>query len=246
MMIAPKNGRLRVVTQNDHAHFAAELLSLWITDGLPAHPRRSQLLFAARDHDNGWREADAAPHHDPDSGRPHDFISLPDPLRREIWHRGVRRFAAREPWGALLILRHALALRSQKDNDAAWEELLDEWRELENELLAVAADTGTDAGKEALEDDYTWVDLSDLTSLMVCCGLREPFSRYGFTGRVEPGESDDDFDVLRLDPFPLAGVTSFRIPCRYIPDRVYRSDTDLAVELAAARWRESSLRVMPA
>ena len=41
-------------------------------DGLPGHPRRGELLFAAREHDNGWTEVDAYPTVDPDTGRPYD------------------------------------------------------------------------------------------------------------------------------------------------------------------------------
>lgn len=44
-----------LTTQTDHAFFSGEVLSLWREDGLPQHPRRGDLLFAAREHDNGWR-----------------------------------------------------------------------------------------------------------------------------------------------------------------------------------------------
>jgi len=76
-------GELLVITQNDHAHFAAELLSLWRRDDLPTHPRRRELLLAAREHDNGWREADSSPSRNPVNGRPHDFLSLPVSRRQD-------------------------------------------------------------------------------------------------------------------------------------------------------------------
>ena len=52
-------------------------------------------------------------------------------------------------------------------------------------------------------------------------------------------------DRLLLDPFPLAGSTTFEISCRHIPQRDYRSDTDLAMELATARWEKTSVRLLP-
>ena len=70
VIVVDKGDLLRVITQPDHARFAAELLSLWRADGLPEHPRREQLLFAVREHDNGWREADAAPWVDPATQKP--------------------------------------------------------------------------------------------------------------------------------------------------------------------------------
>ncbi len=49
--------------------------------------------------------------------------------------------------------------------------------------------------------------------------------------------------AIALDPFPLAGATTFRVPCRRIPVRAYRGDADLGGELATARWEEMTVRV---
>ena len=70
MIVVPEGATLLLVTQPDHAHLSGELLSLWRAGGLPENPRRADLLFAAREHDNGWREADAAPRWDAARGRP--------------------------------------------------------------------------------------------------------------------------------------------------------------------------------
>src|SRR6187401_2294836 len=91
MIVASGSARHLVITQPDHARFSAELLSLW--RALADHPRREELLFAVREHDNGWRETDAAPHWDAEQGRPHDFLSLPRTERIELWQRGTARFA---------------------------------------------------------------------------------------------------------------------------------------------------------
>ena len=236
------SGALRCVTQNDHAHFAAELLSLWRRDGLPDHPRRKALLFAAREHDNGWRETDAAPRCSPD-GRPHDFLSLPEPERRELWNRGVVRYRGQEPYGALLIVRHALTLHRDRDDDPAWHGVLDTWRGLEEELLEASG-----AEPSAVDGDYRFLDLADLASLLVCCPWRDPFERHGHRLElVSPPDpaSPDELPTLGIDPFPLAGATTFDIPCRRIPARTYGGDGDLAMELATARWGRLRVRVGP-
>jgi len=231
MIVSSHDGRLRCVTQSDHAHLAADLLALWVTDGLPEHPRRRELLFAAREHDNGWQEADSAPFHDPETGRPHDFMTLPRDERRRLWLRGPRRHAAREPYAALLITRHALELHAVHRGDAAWAETFAAWHALAEELYEAA---GVDAA--TVDADYRWIDLTDVLSLAACGGLDQPVERYGFRGAAADG-------VLTIDPFPLAGVTTLRVPCRDIPARRYVSDTDLAMELASARWRELAVRV---
>ncbi|MEM1202370.1 MAG: DUF3891 family protein [Acidobacteriota bacterium] len=233
---------LRVTTQTDHAAFSGELLSLWRADGLPRHPRRDDLIFAAREHDNGWQETDSAPmlRTDGDGAgrRPHDFLSMPLGARLELWNRGVRRHRESRPYGGLLILEHALELHRRHEGKAAWKDALSDWRRLRDELVE---STGTPRAQ--LTEDYRWIDLADTLSLAACAGWREPFEHRGFAGRV--AKAGDDGPTLHLDPFPLAGTTTFRIRHRVIPKRSYRGDADLAVELATARWRELPVRVAP-
>ena len=108
MIVAVASGgaELRLTTQPDHAFFAAELLSLWTTDGLPANPRREDILFATREHDNGWREADAAPSADRESGQPLDFMGVATTTRLDIWRRGTERYRSGRSYSAALILEH--------------------------------------------------------------------------------------------------------------------------------------------
>jgi len=231
---------LRLVTQPDHAHFSGELLGLWRTDGLPDHPRRAEILFAGREHDNGWREADAAPRWNaagPNGGRPHDFISMPRDERIAIWERGTARFAGSHPYAAQLITRHAQTLYRDRRGEPGWEDFFAYLDELESGLFAATGAQGIAEAEVAA--DYRFVDLADLASLAVCTHRQEPFDRHGVRGFLRAG-------TLHLDPFPLAGATVFAIPCRRIPNRPYRGDADLGGELAAARWEELQVRVAPA
>lgn len=224
-----------LITQPDHAWFSAELLSLFRTGGLPEHPRRVELLFAVREHDNGWRETDAAPRWNAETGRPHDFLTLPREERIELWQRGTARYAGEHPYAALLITRHALQLHQSRRGQDGWQEFLDYLGELHRGL---AEETGI----LDEEDDYRWLDLADLLSLGVCNRWREPFGRYGFQAEIR---AEPQTFTIHLDPFPLAGSTAFRIPCRRIPRRAYRGDADLGGELAAARWEDLAVRVAP-
>lgn len=227
MIVARYRQALRLVTQPDHARLASEMLSLWRHEGLPEHPRRRELLLAAREHDNGWGEIDSAPYRR-DDGRPHDFLSLPAAPRRELWRRGVRRLAGREPYAALLILRHARRLHRSHRDDPEWEEIFREWDELDETLREV-----TDASEEALERDDRWIDLTDRLSLAVCNRWPDAGSHRGYRSRFDP-----ETETLFLDPFPLAGRTTLTFPCRLIPDRRYESVVDLGTELATARWQD--------
>jgi Protein of unknown function (DUF3891) len=231
MIVVPEEQKFRLITQPDHAHVSGEILSLWRADGLPEHPRRADLLFAAREHDNGWREADAAPRWNAERNRPHDFLTLPARERIEIWERGTCRFAAERPYAALLITRHARQLFAGRRQEEEWVPFLAFLDDFERSLIE---ETGI--SRADLEADYRWIDLADLVSLAACSGWRDPVERYGF--RIEPREG-----ALGIAPFPLAGATTFRVPCRRIPRRDYRGDADLGGELATARWGERTVRV---
>jgi len=247
VIVAVEDGAYRVVTQPDHAHLAGEILSLWRADGMPANPRRGDIIFAGREHDNGWREADAAPRAGGD-GRPVDFLAMPREQRIEIWERGTSRFLEQRPYAALLIVRHARALHRDRRRDPGWREQLLRLASRERRLRREQR-----AGARALAADYRLLGSADAISLAACAGGTGPLALPGpapgasgrrmstaavpLRGRVEGG-------TVRLAPLPLAGATTFRVPCRRIPLRPYRGDADLGGELAAARWEELRVRLV--
>jgi len=234
MLVRAEGERLRLVTQPDHASFAAELLSLFRLPELVSHPRRRDLLRATRLHDNGWRELDAAPPVDPGTGLPHTFIDLPPSLRLEVWDRGTGRYADADPYAALLTTEHALSLFAGESERPGWRELLPRLAERRDELLPRCG-----LERSELAADYRWLDLADRLSLVACNAWIEPFECHGFRGSfTEEG--------LSLSPFPLAGTTTLNVPCRLIPARRYAGDADLGNALASARWGSFPVRVVPA
>jgi hypothetical protein len=230
-------GFWRLITQPDHAFFAAELLALWRTDGLPDHRRRADLLFATREHDNGWRELDSSPTVDPDRGVPRDFLAVPAALRREVWTRGTERYVEERPRAALLIVQHALQIFRESAASAEWADFVAQLRSVMDELMAT-----TGASESDVLDDYAWLDLADRISLVACGAL----PRLGEPdGRTVTREEDPGTGHVRLaiHPFPLVGATTFKIPCRTVPGRLYAGDADFAVEAASARWEELAVTV---
>lgn len=233
MIVVKQEAGLRCVTQPDHAAVATEILGLWRADGLPEHLRRDELLFAVREHDNGWRETDAAPYVCPTDGSPYAFTELPETRRRELWLRGVNRHVEQRPYAALLIARHAIGIHTDRRALADWSEFFGIVSELQASLT------------EALEpepvhvaEDYAWLRLADLLSLQACGALSDRFEEAGYQFERQGAQ-------IAISPFPLAGATTFSVPARWIPDRAYSSDTDLAVELAAARWKSFDVRLVP-
>lgn len=252
MIVTDHGDHWRLVTQPDHARFSAELLHLWRGPELAAHPRRGEILFAVREHDNGWREADAAPRWNPapeggGPGRPHDFLSVGGELRLEIWRRGTRRFAEDHPYATALIVLHALTF----GGGGAWDDFAAELEERRDELLEVAG-----VGLDEARTDYRWLHWADTASLAACAGWTEAFERRvpgpdRAPGAAVPetalrpvrGRFDPATRELLLDPLPLAGATRIRIPCRRLGKGDFAGDADFATALATARWEELEVRV---
>ena len=230
MIVVRRAAELLLVTQPDHAQLAAQLLALRRLGGVANHPRRDDILFAVREHDNGWREADAAPRLD-ERGRPLDFRDAGAGLRQEVWLRGVRRYAENRPYAALLIAEHALRLHQDRSGND-WPGFLLHISRLQTELAETSS-----AQEAAVADDYGFLEWADAAAL-AALGVWPRFS-------LLLGKGEERAGGLHLEPFPMAGSTHFEIACRRVPDRAYDGIRDLAATLAESRWGTVRVRVLP-
>ena len=249
MIVCPIPGGSRVITQADHARFAADLLRLFRLEELVGHPRRELLLRAVGEHDNGWWEADAAPRLSADGGSALDFRAFPAEARQEIWSRGVERFAASSPYLSALLAAHALRLSARQGEDSGWTGFRAAITERRDELLAAAGESPA-----ALADDDRWLGLADALSLAICTGdpgfadspgwritLPEARSPVGGTSN---GTGAGALDVA-LAPFPFVGVTVFELSCRELAAERFVSSAALGLALVLSPWRRLRVRMTP-
>jgi hypothetical protein len=180
---------------------------------LDSHPRRESILLAIGEHDNGWREPDATPSLDPASGRVHDFINAPAAVRQGVWPRGVDRLS-HDPWAAALVAQHALTVYDRFRSDAAWREFFTTMAAMRDALVA-----RMNRSLQDLEQDYPFVRIGDLISLVFCAQWREETYRQ-WTFRF-------DRDVVTVTADPFAGrEIPFEINAIELPDRPFASDDD--------------------
>jgi len=238
MIVSAVSGQFLVVTQADHARFAADLLRLMPRQETAFHPRRELLLRAVADHDNGWWESDSSPRRNPTGTAPLDFREVDDLDRLEIWRRGIDRFGSTEPYVAAMVAGQALRLLGGRiEAGEAWRTFLGETVGRRDEFATAAGVT-----LEALVEDDGWLALADELSLALCTGDPTFVDRPGW--RVDVALSCDGAR-LAVAPFPLAGATTLSLPCRLLEMRHHRSDAELARELALLRWRRIPVRVAP-
>ncbi len=229
MIVRPAgDGTLLLITQPDHARLAAAIVSAWNAEALVPPALRTAVLFAIEQHDNGWREVDAAPAVNAETGRPFDFMDTPPDVKQGIWPRGVRRLAADSPLAAALVSQHALALYAHRRDDPGWRTFFSTVEDLRTELLrACGAETGP--AREAFDRSYDLLYLGDVLSLVFCNRWKDPIDVRGY--RVTLAE--DGGLLVSPDPFGGASIR-FAVPARSIPDRRYSSTDDLRAALAQA------------
>jgi Protein of unknown function (DUF3891) len=211
-----------LITQPDHAALAARIMNEWRAGGFPDASRRSDILFAIAEHDNGWREVDATPIVDQD-GRVHDFVSAPDPIKWSIWPRAVERLATR-PYAAALVAQHAVHVYRHKRDDKDWTPFFSEMEALRDRYLQAAR-----IAMDDLLKDYPFVRIGDLASLTFCNGWSEQ--------QVDDVRHAIRFDGSRLtiSPDPFEGRQfAIEVNARELPKRAFRSAAELQTALAAA------------
>lgn len=226
MINRPGGADLLLITQPDHAALAATIMRAWQSGGLPASGRRADILIAIEEHDNGWREPDAAPHVDPATGMLLDFVTIAGEVRRGVWPRAVSRLAG-TPYAAALVAQHAIHVYRRFRSDDEW---LPFFRQMEHERDHCLAAAGVrDVGE--LKRDYPFLRVGDLASLTFCNAWREPQTDDAGSGTTIHLEDDE----LVISPDPFAGRRiSFEVPARRLPATPWTSGEEAARAFAAA------------
>lgn len=220
MIVRRAGGHLLLITQPDHAALSASILEVWRGDGLPDRASRQTVLFAAREHDNGWIEPDAAPEVDLATGRPYDFTNAPDAVKQAIWPRGIARLVPENAIAAALVAQHALTVLDHYRDRETWRQF---FRDIQNERDDLLRQCGLETGeaRQRFERDYALVYLGDLLSLILCNGWTEPVEAAGYRIILRN-------NTLHLSPDPFRGVVvPLRVRARRIADRRYSSGADL-------------------
>jgi hypothetical protein len=161
MIIRPHGDKQLLITQPDHAELAGHIMARWKADGLPQNSRRSVILKAVFEHDNGWAILDAKPMLGED-GAVLDFMTLPDYAKRDVWPRAIAG-VCQEPYAAALVAQHAIHIYRRYRPDPEWAVFFEALETARHAYLGI---TGT--AIETLTRDYFFLRMGDLISLTWC------------------------------------------------------------------------------
>jgi hypothetical protein len=118
MLLRPEpDGSFLAIGQASHAWLCGQLARAWGNDRFGAVEPWEEVCLGAEQHDVGWAEWDLNPAIDPETGRPHTFISLPLPEKLALWSAAPRKLLSQSRYAALLVSMHGTALFSRWPTD---------------------------------------------------------------------------------------------------------------------------------
>ncbi|MET3207885.1 UNVERIFIED_CONTAM: hypothetical protein ABIC26_000821 [Paenibacillus sp. PvR008] len=102
MVIYETDQAYMMTTQHDHAHISGELASQWEESAFKNRRHKQDFVYAAREHDRGWIELDAAPFWNDQVSAPYTFIDFPLSPRLVFYRLGIDEVEQVNSYAALL------------------------------------------------------------------------------------------------------------------------------------------------
>jgi hypothetical protein len=140
MLIRPEpDGSFLAIGQASHAWLSGQLARAWGNDRFGAVEPWEEVCLGAEQHDVGWIEWDLDPTIDPETGRPHTFMSLQLREKLALWSGAGRKMLSQSRYAALLVSMHGTALYERwppedPDDKRLVQAFLDEQHALQEKL----------------------------------------------------------------------------------------------------------------
>lgn len=248
MLIQRRADGLRLIRQHDHGLLSGELALRW-RGAEGAAGLSEEVVLATALHDLAWRELDAEPRWNPETGLPYDFLEFPAVEKYEAALEGIDRVAELHPYAAVLVSLHYSTFGSPR-RPPEFEEAEEERR------LELLGDLEDDApGPARIRGDLEHLRLFDNLSLFLCLtppgagsesrpswltpDLLDP---PGPGPRLELSWSDEGTAVV--EPFAFeAGPHDLVLPYRDLPSGPFPSASALRRAWEDAEERTFHIRV---
>jgi hypothetical protein len=237
MIVRDQKEHFVLIQQHDHALVSGRLAAHWGRQDFP-HLEKPDgaLVLAARLHDIGWRELDAAPEWNPAEDRPYSFVD--EPLDRKLAHyrKGLDHVMKEDVYAALLCSMHYASFFPPERLQALGpdaETFLNAERVRQAAIRERLQQAGRSEEWARRQSDLILLKLWDDMSLYVCLNepgaskaAEHPWYREGFRpirSSPAPDGSAGEGEALRiqarwldpttvtLNPFPLTGPLEIRL-----------------------------------
>jgi hypothetical protein len=171
MMVNPYNdSHLMLALQIDHSRVAGYLAAHWGNDKFARPEPYASVILAAQEHDIGWWEWEMKPSTLNDKGFPLDYhdgsLKYLGQLRLDFYKNAVDRVLLRDPYAALLMAMHGVALMNagygkyayppDRTSDPRVKEYVDNQEQLRLELLKQLRQS--ERFKNFTSDEQVWTN----------------------------------------------------------------------------------------
>lgn len=269
MMVNPySDSQLMLALQFDHSRVAGFFAAHWGNQDFDRPEPFNSVVLAAQEHDIGWWEWEMKPSTLNDQGFPMDYhdgsLKYLGQLRLDFYRNAVDRVRERDPYAALLMAMHGVALMNagygkythppDRTADPRVKAYVDHQETLRQKLveeLRQSQQFKDHVSPEQVWTNYEYMEVFDQLAQFVC-------NRYPLNGKARklgPSNTLNDVDVPRkhgtepvrlsidtvaehratITPYPFAvDPLEFSFPARLVPNRKYKDPEDFLTEFYRA------------
>ncbi|WP_017795509.1 DUF3891 family protein [Oceanobacillus kimchii] len=174
MIVREREDELILITQDDHAQISGDILDNWNLDHFQGEEWRDSVLYAAYQHDLGWKEFDRQPFWNDVTNQPYTFADFPNVPKTVLYKYGINEVEKVDLYAALLCSEHYK--RFLANNTSLEAQAFVEHEETRQERII---GTLPNFNKRLFEFHYGLLQISDNLSLFAC--MNEP----GATGEKQ-------------------------------------------------------------
>ena len=165
------NGYL-LISQIQHARLAGEIAEIWNSSELENYPFVSDLRYAIRHHDDGWKEWEASPDLEPSLHLPRTFTEMETHISLNIARQCIRKCATYSEVCGYWVSHHFQYLAQQKRRSTGLTQRSTEQIDQFLDEQQIAVEQGKlNSSRQILMKGTAWLRFFDRISLLLCCRL---------------------------------------------------------------------------
>jgi len=243
-----------LTNQHDHAELSGEIMNYWGNSEFIEPDPLDEVLFAVREHDNGWIEWDSSPKVYPENQFPMNFMEINFPDQETIWKRSFRRYSADHPYASALIALHfrkfnqKIIDRNQDNNGSI------QLNEEMNDFIATTLNIKTsDEDIDSLNEHETvnlrLLQIGDIISLALCHGWKSinihdvPLDYKGTCLKLKLNSNDGK--TFTINPYPFSHpLLSLQVRGRKLDQKIFMDDKELRQKLNECDYEKLEFTIL--
>ena len=241
-----QNSSLKIVRQTDHAATCCQIARAWNRPDMFDDDQWTQIILAAKHHDDGWFEEWQKPVLD-DDGRPLDFKAIATQDHVRIWRRSIFEAKSHGQFAELLVAKYARQLYTSVDSSHIED----------HQLAQTFIDELTDMVVEgAAQIDMSPIELQAALRILTLCdglslALLDAIDWMGLTEQMVFGNETSALSLRRdrrgvmVQPWPFdTGPIILTTRAYVLTSHHFTTPEDLVAELKVAAPTELSWELM--